>query len=201
MKAFLLLVMTIFSISAHAVTLEELQQRFSQVPVLRADFSQQRTISGMAQPLNSSGNLLIAQQQGLWWQQEKPFSLTLLLTEKRMVQIMAGQEPQVVTADNNPQMFQFNSLLSALFHADRKVLEENFSLNFTDLGKGAWKLILTPKVSPLNRLFRSITLNGETFLNNIDIDDMQGDATHIRFFNQKTTPATLTDAEKRHFAS
>lgn len=201
MKAFLFLVLTFLSITAHAVTLEELQQRFSQVPVLRADFAQQRTISGMAQPLNSSGNLLIAQQQGLWWQQEKPFSLTLLLTEKRMVQIMAGQEPQVVTADNNPQMFQFNSLLSALFHADRKVLEENFALDFKDLGKGAWKLVLTPKVSPLNRLFRSITLNGETFLNNIDINDMQGDATHIRFFNQKTTPATLTDAEKRHFAS
>ncbi|TCQ85242.1 MULTISPECIES: outer membrane lipoprotein carrier protein LolA [Rahnella] len=201
MKAFLFLVLTFLSVTAHAVTLEELQQRFSQVPVLRADFAQQRTISGMAQPLNSSGNLLIAQQQGLWWQQEKPFSLTLLLTEKRMVQIMAGQEPQVVTADNNPQMFQFNSLLSALFHADRKVLDENFALDFKDLGKGAWKLVLTPKVSPLNRLFRSITLNGETFLNNIDINDMQGDATHIRFFNQKTTPATLTDAEKRHFAS
>lgn len=201
MKAFLFLVLTFLSVTAHAVTLEELQQRFSQVPVLRADFAQQRTISGMAQPLNSSGNLLIAQQQGLWWQQEKPFSLTLLLTEKRMVQIMAGQEPQVVTADNNPQMFQFNSLLIALFHADRKVLEENFALDFKDLGKGAWKLVLTPKVSPLNRLFRSITLNGETFLNNIDINDMQGDATHIRFFNQKTTPATLTDAEKRHFAS
>lgn len=201
MKAFLFLVLTVLSVTAHAVTLEELQQRFSQVPVLRADFAQQRTISGMAQPLNSSGNLLIAQQQGLWWQQEKPFSLTLLLTEKRMVQIMAGQEPQVVTADNNPQMFQFNSLLSALFNADRKVLEENFALDFKDLGKGAWKLVLTPRVSPLNRLFRSITLNGETFLNNIDINDMQGDATHIRFFNQKTTPATLTDAEKRHFAS
>lgn len=201
MKAFLLFVLTVFSVTANAVALEELQQRFSQVPVLRAEFAQQRTISGMAQPLNSSGNLLIARQQGLWWQQEKPFGLTLLLTENRMVQIMAGQQPQVVTAETNPQMFQFNSLLSALFHADRRVLEENFSLDFTDHGKGAWTLILTPKVSPLNRLFRSITLNGETFLNNIDINDMQGDATHIRFFNQKTTPAMLTDAEKRHFAS
>nr|WP_276542838.1 outer membrane lipoprotein carrier protein LolA [Rahnella perminowiae] len=197
----MLLALTIFSVTANAVTLEELQQRFSQVPVLRAEFAQQRTISGMAQPLNSSGNLLIARQQGLWWQQEKPFTLTLLLTENRMVQIMAGQSPQVVTADTNPQMFQFNSLLSALFHADQRALGQNFSLNFTDLGKGAWTLVLTPKVSPLNRLFRSITLSGETFLNNIDINDMQGDATHIRFFNQKTTPATLTDAEKRHFAS
>ncbi|MBU9834536.1 outer membrane lipoprotein carrier protein LolA [Rahnella sp. L72c] len=201
MKVLLLLALTISSVTANAVTLEELQQRFSQVPVLRAEFAQQRTISGMAQPLNSSGNLLIARQQGLWWQQEKPFTLTLLLTENRMVQIMAGQSPQVVTADTNPQMFQFNSLLSALFHADQRVLGQNFSLNFTDLGKGAWTLVLTPKVSPLNRLFRSITLSGETFLNNIDINDMQGDATHIRFFNQKTTPATLTDAEKRHFAS
>ncbi|MCR9002791.1 MULTISPECIES: LolA family protein [Rahnella] len=201
MKVLLLLALTIFSVTANAVTLEELQQRFSQVPVLRAEFAQQRTISGMAQPLNSSGNLLIARQQGLWWQQEKPFTLTLLLTENRMVQIMAGQSPQVVTADTNPQMFQFNSLLSALFHADQRALGQNFSLNFTDLGKGAWTLVLTPKVSPLNRLFRSITLSGETFLNNIDINDMQGDATHIRFFNQKTTPATLTDAEKRHFAS
>lgn len=201
MKVLLLLALTIFSVTANAVTLEELQQRFSQVPVLRAEFAQQRTISGMAQPLNSSGNLLIARQQGLWWQQEKPFTLTLLLTENRMVQIMAGQSPQVVTADTNPQMFQFNSLLSALFHADQRALGQNFSLNFTDLGKGVWTLVLTPKVSPLNRLFRSITLSGETFLNNIDINDMQGDATHIRFFNQKTTPATLTDAEKRHFAS
>lgn len=155
----------------------------------------------MAQPLNSSGNLVIAQQQGLWWQQEKPFSLTLLLTENRMVQIMAGQDPQVVTAQSNPQMFQFNSLLSALFHADRRVLEQNFTLGFTDQGKGAWTLVLTPKVSPLNRLFRSITLHGETYLNNIDINDMQGDATHIRFFNKQTAPAQLTDAEKRHFAS
>lgn len=201
MKSLLFVLLAAFSVAAQAVTLDDLQQRFSQVPVLRAEFAQQRTISGMAQPLNSGGNLLIAQKQGLWWQQEKPFPLTLLLTETRMVQIMAGQQPQVVTASNNPQMFQFNSLLSALFHADRHVLEENFTLDFMDKGQGAWTLVLVPKTSPLNRLFRRITLNGETFLNKIDIDDMQGDATHIRFFNQKTTPAELTDAEKRHFAS
>jgi len=66
----LLLLLGLLSLGAHAVTLPELQQRFSQQPILRADFSQQRTISGMSQPLNSSGNLLIAQKKGLWWQQE-----------------------------------------------------------------------------------------------------------------------------------
>lgn len=186
---------------AHAVSLDDLQQRFSQQPVLRAEFEQQRTISGMSQPLNSSGNLLIAQTHGLLWNQTKPFALKLMMNESRMVQSMAGQPPQVVTAQTNPQMFQFNSLLTALFHADRKVLEQNFTVSFRDLGNDSWQLVLRPKTTPLDKLFRQITLEGAQFLNSIQIDDMQGDNTRIRFFNQYTEPKTLTANEERHFSS
>lgn len=201
MKSWLLMVVVLFSLSAQAVTLTELQQRFSQQPVLRAEFEQQRSISGMTKPLKSSGELLISQQKGLWWSQQKPFPLTLLLDDKRMVQTLAGQPPQVVTADNNPQMFQFNHLLTALFHADSQALEQNFALQFSDLGHNKWRLILTPKTTPLDRLFKLITLNGEQFLETIDIDDMQSDATHIRFFNQRTAPQELTVDEQQRFAS
>ena len=186
---------------AHAVSLDDLQQRFSQQPVLRAEFEQQRTISGMSQPLNSSGNLLIAQTHGLLWNQTKPFALKLMMNESRMVQSMAGQPPQVVTAQTNPQMFQFNSLLTALFHADRKVLEQNFTVSFRDLGNDSWQLVLRPKTTPLDKLFRQISLEGAQFLNTIQIDDMQGDNTRIRFFNQYTEPKTLTANEERHFSS
>lgn len=201
MKGWLLMVVALFSLSAQAVTLAELQQRFSQQPVLRAEFEQQRSISGMEKPLKSSGELLISQQKGLWWAQQKPFPLTLLLDDKRMVQTLAGQPPQVVTADNNPQMFQFNHLLTALFHADSQALEQNFALQFSDLGHNKWRLVLTPKTTPLDRLFKRITLNGEQFLETIDIDDMQSDATHIRFFNQRTVPQALTLDEQQRFAS
>ncbi|AHY05813.1 LolA family protein [Serratia plymuthica] len=201
MKSWLLMVFALFSLSAQAVTLTELQQRFGQQPVLRAEFEQQRSISGMAKPLKSSGELLISQQKGMWWSQQKPFPLTLLLDDKRMVQTLAGQPPQVVTADNNPQMFQFNHLLTALFHADSQALEQNFALQFSDLGRNKWRLILTPKTTPLDRLFKRITLNGEQFLETIDIDDMQSDATHIRFFNQRTAPQELTVDEQQRFAS
>lgn len=201
MKTLLFLCLSLFTLASHAVTLEELQQRFSQQPVLRAQFEQQRSISGMSQPLKSSGTLLIAQKSGLWWQQEKPFSLTLLLTENRMVQALQGQPPQVVTADNNPQMFQFNSLLTALFHADQKTLEQNFKLDFTDKGQGAWQLVLIPKTTPLDRLFRNLHLEGSAFLDNIEINDMQGDVTRIHFYNQQTQPATLSAAEQAHFGA
>ncbi|RYM71114.1 LolA family protein [Serratia liquefaciens] len=201
MKFWMLAVVTFFSLGVQAVTLPELQQRFSQQPVLRAEFEQQRSISGMVKPLKSSGELLISQQKGLWWAQQKPFPLTLLLDDKRMVQTLAGQPPQVITADNNPQMFQFNHLLTALFHADSQALEQNFALQFTDLGHNHWRLVLTPKTTPLDKLFKRITLNGEQYLETIDIDDMQSDATHIRFFNQRTVPQALTDEEQQRFAS
>lgn len=199
MKKWLLTTLFCCVASAQALTLDDLQQRFASQPVVRADFSQTRQIEGMAKPLSSRGEMLIARRQGLWWQQSKPFLLTLLLDDRRMVQQMAGQPAQIVTAANNPQMFQFNHLLRALFQADRRVLEENFHIDFTDAGSGSWQLVLTPKAAPLDKLFSTIALQGATWLNTIDLNDKQGDKTHIRLSNQRTTPATLTDAEQRYF--
>ncbi|MCU5775357.1 outer membrane lipoprotein carrier protein LolA [Erwiniaceae bacterium BAC15a-03b] len=199
MKSLLVVALALFSLNAQAVTLEELQQRFASQPVVRADFTQQRAIKGMAQPLKSSGELLIAQQQGLWWHQAKPFPLTLVLDDKRMVQVMNNQPPQIVTADSNPQMFQFNHLLRALFQADRAVLEQNFAIDFRDLGSDSWRLVLTPKTSPLDKLFNTITLQGKTYLDVIELNDKQGDATHISLSNQRLEPRTLSDDEKQRF--
>lgn len=185
---------------AHAVTLDDLQQRFSQKTILRAQFEQLRTISGMSQPLKSNGNLLISPDDGLVWNQSAPFTMTMLMNDVKMEQRIGNQAPQVVTAQSHPQLFQFNSLLTALFHADRQALEQNFALSFSDLGAGRWRLILQPTTMPLNKLFRQITLNGAEFLNEIQIEDMQGDGTHIRFSNQKTKPDALTSDERRYFS-
>ena len=189
----------LLSAAAQAVTLDDLQQRFASQPVVRADFSQLREIKGMAQPLKSSGELLIAQDKGLWWHQAKPFPLTLVLDDKRMVQVMNGQAPQIITADSNPQMFQFNNLMRALFQADRQVLEQNFSLDFSDLGQQKWQLVLTPKTSPLDKLFNTITLQGAEYLDVIKLNDRQGDNTDITLTNQRLAPASLTDEEQKRF--
>ncbi|KAA9001935.1 outer membrane lipoprotein carrier protein LolA [Affinibrenneria salicis] len=199
MKKILFALLTLACGGAQAVTLEELQQRFSSQPVVRADFTQQREIKGMTRPLKSSGAMLIAQDKGLWWHQSAPFPLTLVLDDRRMVQVMNDQPPQVVTADSNPQMFQFNHLLRALFQADRKVLEQNFALNLTDLGNQQWRLVLTPITSPLDKLFNTITLNGGEFLAGIALDDRQGDRTTIVLSNQRIAPRVLSDDEKKRF--
>ncbi|CDL86539.1 LolA family protein [Xenorhabdus cabanillasii] len=185
--------------SAHAVTLEELQQRFAKQSVVRAEFTQERQIQGMAQPLYSRGEMLVAQHRGLWWHQQKPFPLTLVLDDSRMVQAIAGQTPQVITADSNPQMFQFNHLMRALFQADRAVLEENFTTGFKDLGQEKWQLALTPKTSPLDKLFTVITLNGQANLDSILLIDKQGDRTELFFTKHRLTPEMLSNEEEQHF--
>lgn len=181
---------------AHALNLDDLQKRFSQIPVQRADFEQIRKISGMAQPLRSSGSVVIAKKQGLWWSQQKPFVMTLLLNKNQMVQTIAGQKSQTITPSSNPQMFQFNQLLTALFHADKVALEQNFSLDFTDLGKQGWRLKLIPKFTPLDKLFRQLVLKGDRYLNIIEINDMQGDQSLIHFFNHKIQPLTNEELRK-----
>ena len=200
MLRYLLTALLLVTSAASAVTLSQLQQRFASQPVIRADFVQTRQIAGMAQPLTSRGELLIAQPQGLWWHQRAPFAMTLLLDDKRMVQTLNGQPPQVVTADANPQMFQFNHLLRALFEADERVLQENFSLDFQSKGEARWTLALTPKAPPLNKIFTRITLSGETFLEQIDLNDTQGDRTHIELSNTRTQPPQLSAEERARFA-
>ncbi|WP_159340200.1 MULTISPECIES: LolA family protein [Leclercia] len=184
-----------------AVTLDELQQRFTEQPVVRAHFEQLRTIKDLPQPLRSNGEMLIARDNGLLWEQKAPFPMTLLLDDNRMVQTINGQPPQIITADNNPQMFQFNHLLRALFQADRKVLEENFRIDFKDLGNGRWSLVLTPITTPLDKIFTSLDLGGETYLESIVLNDRQGDRTDITLSRHQLTPASLTDDERQRFAA
>ena len=198
---FLPLLALLISPFVSALNLDDLQQRFTEQPVIRAHFDQTRTIKDLPQPLRSQGQMLIARDQGLLWDQTSPFPMQLLLDDKRMVQVINGQPPQIITAENNPQMFQFNHLLRALFQADRKVLEQNFHVEFADKGKGRWTLRLTPTTTPLDKIFNTIDLAGQTYLESIQLNDKQGDRTDIALTQHQLTPAQLTDDERQRFAA
>lgn len=198
---FLPLLALLISPFVSALTRDDLQQRFTEQPVIRAHFDQTRTIKDLPQPLRSQGQMLIARDQGLLWDQTSPFPMQLLLDDKRMVQVINGQPPQIITAENNPQMFQFNHLLRALFQADRKVLEQNFRVEFADKGEGRWTLRLTPNTTPLDKIFNTIDLAGQTYLESIQLNDKQGDRTDIALTQHQLTPAQLTDDERQRFAT
>lgn len=193
----------IFSLSllphAHALSLEQVQQQLTSHSVIRAHFQQQRSIKTMPQPLNSSGEMVIARDTGLLWQQQKPFAMRLVLQKDKMIQQMQGQPAQIITAQSNPQMFQFNHLLTALFTADRDKLEKNFTITFAPINNTAWQLQLTPISSPLDKLFDSIDILGEKYIDQVVLKDKQGDKTTLLFSQQRTIPQILTPQEQADF--
>ncbi|MEM8329305.1 outer membrane lipoprotein carrier protein LolA, partial [Morganella morganii] len=153
----------------------------------------------ISKPLISKGQMLLSQEKGLWWQQQVPFVTTLILRDNEMIQRMEGQPDQVITAENNPQMFQFNALMRALIKADKAVLETHFTTTFTDQGQGKWQLDLIPVTTPLDKLFSSVRLNGSQVIERVVLTDKQGDTTTITFSDHRLTPEILTTDEAHYF--
>lgn len=118
------------------------------------------------------------------------------MNDQRMSQGIGDQPPQVITAQDQPQLFQFNSLLAAMFNADSATLNANFTLTLSEK-ENQWHLRLVPKTTPLDRIFKQINLTGHQYLSQITIDDMQNDKTVIQFFNHQTK--ALTTEEKHLF--
>ena len=180
-------------------TLADLQRQLTAAPTLRAHFVQLKRVSGLAQPLRSSGELLFSRAHGLWWHQTEPFELTLTLDDRRLVQQLAGQPAEAITADANPQLFEFSHLLLSLFTADQQAMEQHFTLVFTP-GPQSWQLMLTPKQPPLNQVFERLEMQGDQELQQLLIRDRQGDETQLNFSAIQHVPEELTDVEQRRFA-
>lgn len=169
----------IFSTQSHAFTVDEVQKILATPKVVEAKFEQTRTLKNIKKPLKSSGVMLMVRDVGLVWDQEKPFAMTMIINNDRMVQKI-GNTVNEITKEANPQFFEFSSVLRALMFADRKALEENFEVNFTDL-KESWKLNLKPKLAPLNKIFDEIIINGDEVVNKVELLDKQHDSTTIIF--------------------
>lgn len=174
----------------------EVQQLLALSQAKEARFEQEKQVAGLSQPLKASGELLLVRDLGLWWQQQKPFPLTLTLTPTRMVQQMAGQPATVI---DNPQLLEFSQMLLALFGSDEATLGRYFTIDFHSSETG-WQLVLVPSQAPLDKVFASLTLSGQGQLDQLLIEDRQGDSTRIRFSAWRERPLPLTPEEQARFA-
>lgn len=188
----------VFSASAQAITLTEVQQKLAAHSILRGLFTQTKTLQMFNQPLISTGSFLLDQNSGLIWQQLKPFSVSLVLVKDKLSQQFAGQEAEVIEAKDNPMVFYFSHLFLSLFKGDMDGLAAQFTMQLDEKKQG-WLLLLKPKVAPLDKVFDNISIEGDTFIQTLRLTELSGDVSEITFSEQKTTPDTLTDDEQRVF--
>lgn len=192
-----LILLLTWPLQAAPLSRAEVQQMLALSQAKQARFEQEKQVAGLSQPLKASGELLLVRDQGLWWQQQKPFPLTLVLTPTRMVQQMAGQPATVI---DNPQLLEFSQMLLALFGSDEATLSRYFSIDFHSTETG-WQLVLVPTLAPLDKVFASLTLSGLGQLDQLLIADKQGDSTRIRFTAWRDRDLPLTPEEQARFAA
>ncbi len=192
-----LILLLTWPLQAAPLSRAEVQQLLALSQAKEARFEQEKQVAGLSQPLRASGELLLVRDLGLWWQQQKPFPLTLTLTPTRMVQQMAGQPATVI---DNPQLLEFSQMLLALFGSDEATLGRYFTIDFHSTEDG-WQLVLVPTLAPLDKVFASLTLSGQGQLDQLLISDKQGDSTRIRFSDWRERPLPLTPEEQARFAA
>nr|WP_229821507.1 outer membrane lipoprotein carrier protein LolA [Photobacterium aphoticum] len=190
---------------SQTLSLADLQQRLAAQTLVRGDFVQTRHMAMFNAPLVSSGHFLLAQDQGLQWQQTVPFPVSLILTQDKLSQQFADSPAQVVDAKDNPMVFYFSHLFLSLFEGNTQQLTEQFTVSLTtpnakEQADGArWVLTLTPTAAPLNAVFEHIRLSGDQFIDQLILTEKRGDVTEIAFSHQTTIPATLSKEEQRAF--
>ncbi len=179
--------------------LQTIEQSLSRHTIVRADFAQQRFLRGFAQPLQSAGTMLFSRDDGIIWQQQTPFAMTIVADANSIVQTMPGAQPQVLNAADNPLLHSFSSLLTAMLQADSRSLSQFFALELHDLG-AHWQLYLTPRAEPLNKIFHRIELCGDDKVLSIVMTDGAGDRTAIEFSHHDVSGRPLDAAEKSALA-
>ena len=192
-----LILLLTWPLQAAPLSRAEVQQLLALSQAKEARFEQEKQVAGLSQPLKASGELLLVHDLGLWWQQQKPFALTLTLTPQRMVQQMAGQPATVI---DSPQLLEFSQMLLALFGSDEATLSRYFKIDFQSTEAG-WQLLLVPTLTPLDKVFASLTLSGQGQLDELVIADKQGDSTRIRFSAWQERSLPLTPEEQARFAA
>lgn len=190
-----LLLLALLSWPTLAITLADVQQQLTAADARSARFEQERQISGLTQALRSSGELLLVKGKGLWWQQQKPFPLTLTLTPTRMVQQLPGQPAQTL---DSPQLLEFSNLMLALFDPSEAALDNYFRHRLSSEGE-VWTLTLEPIRSPLDKVFASLVLKGRHELASLAIHDKQGDVTLIHFVDWQLKSQPLSTEEQSRF--
>ncbi|HAY92775.1 outer membrane lipoprotein carrier protein LolA [Shewanella sp.] len=168
----------LFSQSADTAQLVALSQKLNLGETVRGQFVQSRQLKVLKKPLISQGQFIFDKEQGLIWQQIKPFESLLILKDKQLIQRDSQGRVQVSKADASASAAAMGDLLPSLVRAmlggDISGLSENFELHFLSTDKlnteklspeslspdGQWQLGLTPKDPLMKKAIANMVLEG-----------------------------------------
>ncbi|MER2020310.1 MAG: outer membrane lipoprotein carrier protein LolA [Stenotrophomonas sp.] len=183
-----------------ATDVEAVKQRVAKVDVLRGEFTQEKQVAGFKNPLRSQGRFVLAQDHGVIWTTLKPFPSEVVVTRNRILSRQSDGSSRVeLDGRQQPAMRSVNAIMFALMSGDAQALSAQFTVKVEVLPGNAWKMQLTPRSAMLGKVFAQLTLSGDRYVREVQINETNQDVTRIHFAGMSDTPATLSTDEGRRF--
>ena len=157
-------------------------------PLLRAEFTQEKTLPDVARPLRANGERLVSAEHGV-------ILRTLSPEVARTTKVM----PLAPGATDKPGVeARISRMIRAVLAGEYGPLAEFFSAQGRRDGAHL-HLTLTPKSADVRSALRSIELRFGTYLEVVDINEAAGSKVRLMFSGFRPTPDLSAD-ERRSFA-
>lgn len=159
--------------------LAQVRKLVQDAPVVRGQFTQRKTVQGFKQPLQSSGDFVVARGKGIAWQVRKPFASTLIVKPDSLLSRGAdGRLAMQMRAEDEPVLRTINAMLFAVMAADFAQLEQYFEVSGQVQG-ARWKLHLLPRDPMLAQWLQAVDLSGQQFVQEVQLQEARGDRSQI----------------------
>lgn len=168
----------------------------SATDVLRAEFTQTKTLAGFERALTSSGTVVIYSDLGLIWQQLTPFESNIKISKEKMTSRTGHGTPEVVSLSDRTDSYSIPQLVQAVFSGNDNVLATCFNVEKESISGGKVRYTITPKTKEGFPLFLSATVIKATDVERVDMIDAAKNKTTILFTNTRYKRLTQSDANR-----
>jgi hypothetical protein len=156
----------------------------AKAPGLYARFREEKHITVLQAPLVSEGSIYFAPPSRFARHTDKPLKSVMIIDGNQLQFGNAGGQ-ESMNLGTNPVARLFADAFVMLLSGNRAGLEKIFKMQLTPRGGGApgdWKLVLTPRVAPMDKLIKEMELRGRGLnLNELDVREANGDWTRTAF--------------------
>ena len=185
----------LLSFSAHAFDLQQLSDQLAKPSVIHGNFTQEKHLRALPQPLVSKGTFVLAKDHGLLWLLKTPLQQDYRITSQGIARRDANGWQLL---PNKSAGAEQNRLFLAVLQGDSSGLQRDFDLQLQGEAQ-QWKLTLTPRSLLLKQVFTQINIDGGELVHTIELLETQGDSTLLRM-QDSTSTQPLSDAEQHDFA-
>ncbi|MCU1718380.1 outer membrane lipoprotein carrier protein LolA [Pseudomonas sp. 5P_3.1_Bac2] len=172
----LLLSALLFCAQAQAFDLDQLSAQLSQPTVIRGPLIQEKHLRALPKPLSSRGQFVLSAEHGLLWQLRSPLAQDYRIDRNGIFKRVANGWQQQPGQDIAAQQ---SRLFLAVLKGDHTGLAQDFDLKLSG-NASQWQLQLTPKSLLLKQIFNGIGISGGALVEQIELDETQGDRTVLR---------------------